>query len=93
MVFRERTTMIRLYQRKIGIRFHPDCPEHFKRRGLTASTSASEKHQIPHCDPDWVSRIDERIPGWWLPLSGFVSDEDLKALGKRLRMAVTRLLT
>lgn len=87
--------MIRCHQRKVGVRFHPDCPDHVKQRsfaGMCDAMPTDQPPRIPRCDHEWVTRIDERIPGWWIPLIGFVSDDSFKTLAKRVRATVARLL-
>lgn len=86
--------MVRCSRRQIGVRFHPDCPDHVKARAFSATldaTSAAERIQIAHCDHEWITRIDERVPGWWFPFIGFVPDTHLRAIAARLRTAVGRM--
>ncbi len=87
--------MFRCYQRKIGVQFHPDCPDHVKRRditGLLGALHAGRPPRLPHCDQEWITLVDERIPGWQIPLIGFISEESLKGFGRRLRAIAARIL-
>ena len=74
--------MFRCHQHRVGVRFHPDCPDHIKMRGMRTlfdtSGAADAPTRIPLCDREWVSRVDEKIPGWWFPFFGFVSDSRLR---------------
>lgn len=85
--------MFRCHRQKIGVRFHPDCPDHVKARSFSATLDAmseAERIKIAHCDREWVTRIDEREPGWWFPFIGFVPDTHLHAIAARVRRAMGR---
>lgn len=79
--------MIHCHHRKFGISFQPDCPDHIKKRSMSGVWDAlisGKPPRLAHCDREWVTLIDGSIPGWWVPLVGFVSDDDLRALARRL---------
>jgi hypothetical protein len=88
--------MIRCSQRRIGVQFHPNCPAHIKKRSFInqfSNTSPDNECLLPLCDQEWVTRIDQRVWGWWIPMVGFFSDDDIKAFTKRVRATVARLKT
>ena len=80
--------MFRCHQRRVGVRFHPDCPDHVKERGmqnlLSAAPCANTQPRTPLCDREWIHPVDERIPGWWFPFFGFISDSRMRTIRSRI---------
>lgn len=48
--------MLRVSQRKVGIHFHPDCPDHIKQRYLR-NTTPEEPTAIHLRDRQWICGI------------------------------------
>jgi hypothetical protein len=87
--------MIRCSQRRIGIQFHPNCPAHIKKRifiNQFSNASPDNEHSSPYCDQEWVTRTDQRVLGWWIPMVGFFSDDDIRAFKKRVCATTSRIL-
>lgn len=83
--------MIRWHQRRVGVRFSPDCPDYVKKRTFNCYLQHIQEEETrpkpPLCDQPWVTLVDERISGWWFPFYGFVSDEALRRLASRVMAA------
>lgn len=58
-----------------------------------AILAGEESLRVPLCDQQWVTRIDERIVGWWIPVVGFVSDATLAESYRKVVRAVYRLVS
>ena len=79
--------MIHLNMRHVGFYFAPNCPEYVKQRtiiNVLPRLKRGDPVMIPLCDQQWVRPYEGVVPGWWIPVVGFIPDEQINKRFKRL---------
>ena len=86
--------MIRCTQRVVGVNFADNCPLEVRHRVIAANNPLQPSFMRPRIwpgDNQWVTVIDDCIPGWKVPFFGFIPDSAIRVRYTRYTKMIRQL--